>query len=105
MATSITELPYFEARENFKKAMALHSSQERRLFELFDVATSADLELAILASRSDGLKHHEEIAKFAQLGHALDRAADVLDLATERQKRKIAEQQKQLNKTFQNLDC
>ena len=69
------------------------------------MSNSADLDQAILESRSSGYKHREEIAHLSTLGHQLDRASDVYDNATEKQKRLIAEQQKQLNNDIKSIDC
>lgn len=94
------------ARENYKLALARHNNQECRLFKLFGVGNSADLEDAILRARTQGqLKHSETITEFARLGHVLDRAADAYDVACESQRRKIAEQQKQLDNDIKNLEC
>jgi hypothetical protein len=93
------------AREAFKLALARHNNQERRLFALFGVADSSALEAAMLANRSQGLKHAEEIAKFSQLGHALDRAGDQYDLACAAQRRKVAEQQAEFNADIRRLEC
>lgn len=107
MATTVP-LPvsdFLLAREAYKLALAKHSNQERRLFELFGVDNSADLEGAILQQRQAGLKHAEEISKFSALGHALDRAADRYDRAAEKQRRKIAEQQREFDRDIKNLEC
>ena len=98
-------LTYLQAREAFLRAMARHQNQERKLFDLFGVSNSADLDEAILQARSTGMKHHEEITLLSTLGHQLDRASDIYDHATELQKRKIAQQQKQFNKDIQSLEC
>jgi hypothetical protein len=96
---------FLTAREGYKLALARHNNQERRLFQLFGVDNSADLESAILKSRAQGMKHAQEITKFSELGHKLDRAADQYDLACEQQRRKIAEQQRQFNRDLKNLEC
>jgi hypothetical protein len=96
---------FLTAREGYKLALARHNNQERRLFQLFGVDNSADLESAILESRAQGLRHAQEITKFSELGHKLDRAADHYDLACEQQRRKIAEQQRQFNHDIKNLEC
>jgi hypothetical protein len=96
---------FLAARENYKLALARHNNQERRLFELFGVDNSADLEDAILKSRAQGIKHVREITEFSELSHKLDRAADQYDLACEQQRRKIAEQQRQFNHDLKNLEC
>lgn len=98
-------LTYLQAREAFLRAMARHQNQEQKLFDLFGVSNSADLDEAILQARSTGMKHHEEITLLSTLGHQLDRASDIYDHATELQKRKIAQQQKQFNDTIKQLDC
>ena len=69
------------------------------------MSNSAELDQAILESRSSGYKHREEIAQLSTLGHQLDRASDVYDTATEKQKRLIAEQQRQINKNIKSIDC
>jgi hypothetical protein len=105
MQAAATELSYFQAREAFLIAMARHTNQERKLFGLFGVSNSAELDQAILESRSSGYKYREEIAHLSTLGHQLDRASDVYDNATEKQKRLIAAQQKQLNNDIKSIDC
>lgn len=96
---------FLETRELYKLALAAHNSQERKLFTLFGVSNSADLEDAILLSRTQGLKHAEEIRKFGELGHQLDRASDRYDMACALQRRKVAEQQRQLDQDLKNLEC
>ena len=98
-------LTYLQAREAFLRAMARHQNQEQKLFTLFGVSNSADLDEAILQARSTGMKHHEEITLLSTLGHQLDRASDIYDHATEVQRRKIAAQHKQFNKDIQSLEC
>lgn len=105
MPTAAPVSDFLMAREAFKLALARHNNQERRLFELFGVTSSPDLEAAMLASRSQGLKHAEEIAKFSQLGHALDRAGDQYDLACAAQRRKVAEQAKAFDASVRQWDC
>ena len=96
---------FLETREVYKLALARHNNQERRLFELFGVSNSADLEDAILLSRTQGLKHAEEIRKFGELGHQLDRASDRYDMACALQRRKVAEQQRQFDAEVRALEC
>jgi hypothetical protein len=96
---------FLTAREGYKLALGRHHNQELRLFELFGVGNSADLEQAILKSRAQGIKHVQEITKFSELGHKLDRAADHYDLACEQQRRRIAEQQRQFDLDLKNLEC
>lgn len=105
MQAPVIPLTYLQAREAFLRAMARHQNQERKLFDLFGVNNSADLDEAVLQARSTGMKHHEEIALLSTLGHQLDRASDIYDHATEVQRRKIAAQQKQFNQDIKLLDC
>lgn len=98
-------LTFLQAREAFLRAMAKYQNQEQKLFALFGVSNSADLDEAILQARSTGMKHQEEIALMSTLGHQLDRASDIYDHATELQKRKIAQQQKQFNQDIKSLEC
>lgn len=101
MATA-TELPtYIEARERYLRALGKYEAQEKRLFELFGVNNSADLEVMMLAKRHE---HIEERQKFVVLTNQLDRLADEYDLAQQRQRQKIAAQQKQFHKIIANLD-
>ena len=95
MQAPVIPLTYLQAREAYLRAMAKYQNQEQKLFDIFGVTNSADLDEAILLARSTGMKHHEEIALLSTLGHQLDRVSDVYDHATELQKRKIAQQQKQ----------
>ncbi len=96
---------FLETREAYKLALAIFSNQERKLFELFGVSNSADLEDAILLSRTQGLKHAEEIRKFGELGRQLDRASDRYDMACAVQRRKVAEQQRLLDQDIKRLEC
>jgi hypothetical protein len=105
MQAPASSLSFLQAREAFLRAMAKHQNQEQKLFNLFGVSNSADLDEAILQARSTGMKHQEEITLLSTLGHQLDRASDVYDHATEMQRRKIAEQQKQFHKDIQSLEC
>ena len=105
MQAPASSLSFLQAREAFLRAMAKHQNQEQKLFTLFGVSNSADLDEAILQARSTGMKHQEEITLLSALGHQLDRASDVYDHATEVQRRKIAAQQKQLNQDIKSLDC
>lgn len=105
MQAPASSLSFLQAREAFLRAMAKHQNQEQKLFTLFGVSNSADLDEAILQARSTGMKHQEEITLLSALGHQLDRASDVYDHATEVQRRKIAAQQKQFNQDIKSLDC
>ena len=105
MQAPASSLSFLQAREAFLRAMARHQNQERKLFTLFGVSNSADLDEAILQARSTGMKHQEEITLLSTLGHQLDRASDIYDHATEMQKRKIAAQQKQFNQDIKSLEC
>jgi len=105
MQAPASSLSFLQAREAFLRAMARHQNQEQKLFTLFGVSNSADLDEAILQARSTGITHSEEITLLSTLGHQLDRASDIYDHATEMQKRKIAAQQKQFNKDIQSLEC
>jgi len=102
-ASSISD--FLETREVYKLALARHNNQERKLFELFGVTNSADLEDAILLSRTQGLEHIEAIRKFGELGHQLDRASDRYDMACALQRRKVAEQQRLLDQDIKRLEC
>lgn len=108
MATTLP-LPvsdFLTARERYKLAIARHDNQERRLFELFGVDNAGDLEDAIMRQRTNGsLQHADEVLKFSELEHALDRAGDAYDRACEVQRRKIAETRKQLDSDIHNLEC
>lgn len=105
MQAPVIPLTYLQAREAYLRAMAKYQNQERKLFDLFGVSNSADLDEAILQARSTGMKHQEDITLLSTLGHHLDRVSDAYDHATELQKRKISQQQKQFNKDLQSLDC
>jgi hypothetical protein len=105
MQAQAIPLTFLQAREAFLRAMARHQNQEQKLFDLFGVSNSAELDEAILQARSTGMKYQEEIALLSTLGHQLDRASDIYDHATELQKRKIAQQQKQFFQDIKSLDC
>ena len=105
MQAPASSLSFLQAREAFLRAMARHHNQEQKLFTLFGVSNSADLDAAILQARSTGMKHQEEITLLSTLGHQLDKASDVYDHATEMQRRKIAAQQKQFHQDIKSLDC
>lgn len=103
MQSAEKPLSFFQARENFLLAMARHNNQEQKLFALFGVSNSADLDDAILRSRSRGIEHRDEIALLSTLGNQLDRASDEYDFATEKQRRQIKQQQ-QFDNHLRTLD-
>lgn len=92
---------YFEARENHLRAMARYNNSQRKLFSLFDVANAADLEQAMLDNRH---LHYEERAHYELLARQADRASDIYDQATIKQKQAIAAQQKQFDAIVASLD-
>jgi hypothetical protein len=93
--------PYFQARENHLRAMARLNNHQQKLFSLFGVNNAAELEEAMLHQRH---LYAEERLEYDTLGRRADRAADIFDLATIEQRRKIAAQQKQFNAIIANLD-
>ena len=105
MNTKATPSNYLETRESFLRALARYKNQEEELRILLNASgTGADLETKMLEARGEGL-HHEAITKLATLGGALDCASDALDLATQIQRRRVAEQQATLNASFRRLEC
>ncbi len=100
--TTAAKLPaYFEAREEYLRAMALYEAHQKKLFQLFCVNNAADLEEALLEQRH---LHAEERLRYEALAVRADRAADRLDLATAKQRQKIAAQQSYFNSIIANLD-
>jgi hypothetical protein len=106
MANKLTSpIHYLERREDHLRALARYQNHENYLKQLLGAAdTAADLELRMLEARTKG-KHTEAISTLHTLGLALDKASDALDLATELQRRKVAEQQRQFDLDLKNLEC
>jgi uncharacterized protein YecA (UPF0149 family) len=99
---TLEQLPsYFQARENHLRAMARYCNMQKRLLELFDVTTVAGLEQAMLENRH---LHLEERQQYNILAHQADRASDIYDLATVKQKELVAAQQKQYDAIVASLD-
>jgi hypothetical protein len=92
---------YFEARESYLRAMARYDNMQKRLLALFDVATVAGLEQAMLENRH---LHYEERMQYEVLARQADKACDVYDQATIKQKQAIAAQQKQFDAIVASLD-
>lgn len=106
MANKLTSpIHYLERREDHLRALARYQNHENYLKQLLGAEdTAADLELRMLEARTKG-KHTEAISTLHTLGLALDKASDALDLATELQRRKVAEQQRQFDLDLKNLEC
>lgn len=105
MTVKEVPLSYLEARERFVRAMARLRNYEEELRLLLGAAdTGADLETKMLEARTKGA-HTEAISKLHTLGAALDHAGDVLDLATELQRRRVAAQQAELDASFRHVEC
>jgi len=105
MTTKAVPLSYLETRERFVRAMARLRNHEEELRLLLGAAdTGADLEEKMLMARTKG-EHTEAIGKLHTLGTALDQAGDALDLATELQRRRVAEQRAEFDASFQRLEC
>jgi hypothetical protein len=99
---TLEQLPtYFQARENHLRAMARYCNMQKRLMELFDVTTVAGLEQAMLENRR---LHYEERMQYEVLARQADKACDIYDLATVRQKELVAAQQKQYDAIVASLD-
>jgi len=92
---------YFEARESYLRAMARYDNMQKRLLALFDVTTVAGLEQAMLENRH---LHYEERAQYELLARQADKASDIYDQATIKQKQTIAAQQKQFDAIVASLD-
>jgi hypothetical protein len=106
MANKLTSpIHYLERREDHLRALARYQNHENYLKQLLGAEdTAADLEMRMLEARTKG-KHTEAISTLHTLGLALDKASDALDLATELQRRKVAEQQRQFDLDLKNLEC
>lgn len=85
--------------------MARLKNHEEDLRLLLGAAdTGADLEEKMLAARTKG-EHTEAIGKLHTLGTILDQAGDALDLATELQRRRVAQEQAAFNASIRHLEC
>lgn len=101
MKTLETVPPYFQARENHLRAMARLNNHQQKMFNLFGVTNAGDLEDALLHQKH---LHSEARLEYEILGRQADRAADLFDLATAEQRRRISEQQRQFNAIIASLD-
>lgn len=98
-------LRYLEIRENYVRAMARLRNYEEELRLLLGASdVGADLEERMLMARTEG-KHLEAISKLHALGVAADKASDALDVVTELQKRRVANQQKEFDDSISRLVC
>jgi uncharacterized protein (DUF1778 family) len=93
--------PYFQAREDYLRAMARYENQQRKLFGLFNVSNAAALEQALLENSH---LHLEERQQYNILAYQADKACDIYDQATVKQKQAIAAQQKQYDAILEALD-
>jgi len=93
--------PYFVAREAYLRAMARYEHHQQKMFTLFGVTNAASLEEAMIANRH---LHRQEQSDYQALAVQADKASDVYDAATIKQKQLIATQQKQLNADIAALD-
>jgi hypothetical protein len=100
MKTAQALPPYFQAREDYLRAMGRYDSHQKRLFTLFNVASAADLEQKLLENRH---LYIEERLQFEVLGRKADQCADIYDQALIKQKQLIAQQQ-QFNADIAALD-
>lgn len=101
MKTLETLPPYFQARENYLRAMARYDNQQRKLFGLFGVTNAADLEQKML---EDYHLHREERTEYSLFATQADKASDAYDQATIKQKQKVAAQQQQFDAIIAALD-
>jgi len=92
---------FLAARESYLRLRGRHDAQERRLMELFQVRTLAELDAAMLASRN---LHNEEVSKYNILSEAFDRAASTYDIVAMRQREKIRKQQAALHADIAAMD-
>ena len=95
---------YLTARERYKVAFHRWNNHLKRLMELLQVESMADVEAALQERRGD--RHLDALAQdYARLGLELDQASDAYDLAQALQARKTAAATAQLDKVFAALDC
>lgn len=105
MTTKTVPLSYLEARERFIRAMARLKNHEEDLRRLLGAAdTGADLEEKMLVARTRG-EHTEAISKLHTLGVIMDQAEKALNLAAELQRRRVAQQQAELDASIRRLEC
>ena len=98
-------MDYLSAREQFKLAMARWVNHGRHLQQLLGAADDgAALEDAILEARQSR-RFAEAISEYGRLGAVLDQASRQWDAAQERQLRRTAQAQAQLNRDLQLLEC
>ena len=96
------ERSFFDARENYYRALGKFNAAEKMMFELYGVNNSADLDIARLESRNNGKLYTSEWMEFDRQCHAFDAAATAYDLAKVVQRQKIKEE---IDKDFANIDC
>jgi hypothetical protein len=101
MSNAVALPPYFEAREKHLRAMARLDACQKKLFALFGVDNLGDLEDEMLKDRH---LHYKERLEYETLSRQADRAADLYDLATVEQRRRIKEQNKQFDAIISALD-
>ncbi len=106
MANKLTSpIYYLERREDYLRALARYQNHENHLKQLLGAAdTAADLETRMLEARTKG-KHAEAISTLHTLGLALDKASDALDLATELQRRKVANDAARFDASVKTWEC
>lgn len=95
---------YLKCREDYIIALRKYSNYGEELKRRLGVTTEAELEEAMLRERSNG-RMTAEITHYATLGRQLDTASDVYDLATELQKRRVAQSVKQMDESIRRLEC
>ena len=98
-------LRYLEIREAYLRAMARLRNYEEELRRLLGASDiGADLEERMLVARTEGT-HLEAISKLHALSVAADKASDALDVVTELQKRRVANQHAEFDASIRRLEC
>jgi hypothetical protein len=94
---------YLASREHYLIASHKYRLFEKSLREKLGATSDAELEEAFLDPQTR-TRFRAEIQAYSELGEAFDSAATNHDLALELQRRRVAQQQAELNSTHYSLD-
>lgn len=94
---------YLASREFYLIAAHKYRLFEKSLREKLGATSDAEMEEAFLDPQTRS-RYRADIQTYSELGEAFDSAASNHDLALELQRRRVAQQQAELNSTISSLD-
>lgn len=94
---------YLKCREHYLVAFHKYKLYGKALQEKLGVTSDAEIEEAFMDPQTRS-RFRADISRYGELGIEFDAASTAHDLATEIQRRLVAQQQAELNSTISSLD-